>query len=186
MRAQFHHGFPSDRRGNARFRDHRCYRRLGWFECAGHSRNRKTDWSFRKHAMLPPVIIREAVKVAKITETGGQERLLAPVEAVQIGLVWRITRRKLSGNWASWVDIDPFEVPIDQGATPQSVRVAEAHSFVAKKLKMAHIHDQGDESESHSQMLDRLPFGFTTSLQSRTDNQSKRKRRRTSNYRHGT
>ena len=52
----------------------------------------------RNLALLPPVIIREAVKVAKITETGGQERLLAPVEAAQIGLVWRITRRKLSGG----------------------------------------------------------------------------------------
>ena len=65
----------------------------------------------RNLAMLPPVIIREAVKVAKITETDGQERLLAPVEAAQVGLVWRITRR---GNWVSWVDIDPFEVPSDQ------------------------------------------------------------------------
>ena len=52
-------------------------------------------------AMLPPVVNRKAVKVAKITETDGQERLLAPVEATQIGLVWRVTRRKLSGNWAS-------------------------------------------------------------------------------------
>ena len=31
----------------------------------------------RNLAMLPPVVIREAVKVAKITETDGQERLLA-------------------------------------------------------------------------------------------------------------
>ena len=97
--------------------------------------------------MLPPVVIREAVKVAKITETGGQERLLAPVEAAHIGLVWRLARRKLSGHWAGWVDMDPFEVPADQGATPRPVRVAKTPSFVAKKLKMAHILDQGDESE---------------------------------------
>ena len=45
------------------------------------------------------------------------------------------------------MDIDPSEVPSDQGATPQSVRVAKAPSFVAKKLKMAHIFDQGVESE---------------------------------------
>ena len=48
---------------------------------------------------------------------------------------------------ASWVDIDPFEVTIDQGATPQSARVAEAPTFVAKKLKVAHIVDQSVESE---------------------------------------
>ena len=75
----------------------------------------------RNLAMLPPIVIREAVKVAKITETDGQERLLAPAEAAQIGLVWRITRRKLSGNWASCVDIDPFEVPSDPGAAPPPV-----------------------------------------------------------------
>ena len=88
-------------------------------------RNRKTDWSLRKHAPqsgnAPTSQFREAVKVAKITETDGQERLLAPVEAAQIGLVWRSTPRKLSGNLASWVVIDPFEVPSDQGATTQSV-----------------------------------------------------------------
>ena len=85
--------------------------------------------------MLPPVVIREAVKVSKITETDGQERLLAPVEAARVGLVWRTARRKLSGNWASLVDIDPFEVPSDQGATPQSVRVAEAPSFGGKEIE---------------------------------------------------
>ena len=45
------------------------------------------------------------------------------------------------------MDIDPFEVTIDQGATPQSARVAEAPTFVAKKLKVAHIVDQSVESE---------------------------------------
>ena len=88
----------------------------------------------RNLARLPIVVIKEAVRVAKITETDGQERLLAPVEAAQIRLVWRIARRRKSGNWASWVDIDPFDVPSDQGATPQSVRVAEAPSFLAMKF----------------------------------------------------
>ena len=115
-RAQFHHGFLSDRRGSARFRDHRSYRRLGWFECAGHSRNRETDRCLRQHApQSGNAPTSRDQGVAKITETDGQERLLAPVEAAQIGLVWRITRRKLSGNWASWMDIDPFEVPSDHG-----------------------------------------------------------------------
>ena len=85
----------------------------------------------RNLAMLPPVVIREAVK-SRENHRNRQERLLAPAQAAQIGLVWR---RKLSGNWASWVDIDPFEVPSDQGATPQSVRVAEAPSFDAKKIE---------------------------------------------------
>ena len=95
-------------------------------------------------ALLPPIVIKEAVKVAKLTDAGA-ERLLTPVEAVQIGLVWRITRRKLSENWASWVDIDPFE---DTGGTATPPRkAAETPTSNAKKLKMAHVLDQGDESE---------------------------------------
>ena len=126
----------------------------------------------RNLAILPPVVVREAVRVAKVTETDGQERLLAPVEAAHIGLVWRITRRKLSGNWASWVDIDPFEIPSDQGATPQSVRVAEAPSFGAKKLKTAHILDQGDESEFTLADAGHITVWFHTSSRSLTDNQT--------------
>ena len=41
----------------------------------------------RNLAMLQPVAIKEAVRVAKITETDGQQRLLTPVEAAQIRFV---------------------------------------------------------------------------------------------------
>ena len=92
--------------------------------------------------MLPPVVIKEAVKVAKLTEAVDEERLFTLVEAAQVGLIWRITRRK----W-SWVDVDPFEAPSDPGAAPSTVKVVEASASCAKKLKMAHILDQGDESE---------------------------------------
>ena len=95
----------------------------------------------------PPVVIKEAVKVAKLTEADVEERLVTRVEAAQVGLVWRITRRKLSGNWASWEDVDPFEAPSDPGAAPSAVKAVEASASGAKKLKMAHILDQGDESE---------------------------------------
>ena len=74
----------------------------------------------RNMALLPPIVIKEAVKVAKLTEAG-EERLLTPVEAAQIGLVWRITRRKLSENWASWVDIDPFEDTGGAATPPRKV-----------------------------------------------------------------
>ena len=96
----------------------------------------------RNLAMLPPVVIKEAVKVATLTEADGEERLLTPVEAAQVGLVWRITRRKLSGNWASWVDVDPFEAPSDPGAAPPTVKVVEASST------------KTTNPSSHSQTLD--------------------------------
>ena len=99
----------------------------------------------RNMALLPPIVSKEAVKVAKLTEAG-EERLLTPVEAAHIGLVWRITRRKLSEKWGQLSEnIDPFE---DTGgaATPPR-KVEETPTSNVKKLKMAHVLDQGDESE---------------------------------------
>ena len=101
----------------------------------------------RNLAMLPPVVIKEAVKAAKLTETDGEDRLLTPVEAAQVGVVWRITRCKLSGNLANWEDVDPFKAPSDPGAAPSPVKVVEASASGAKRSKMAHILGQGDESE---------------------------------------
>ena len=151
MRAQFHHGFLSNRRGSARFCDHRCYRRLGWCECVGHSCNREADKSLCQHAPqsgnAPTSRNQRSCQSHESHRNRWPGTTPCPVEVAQIGLVWRITRRKLSGNWASWVVVDPFEISSYQGATPLSVRVAEAPSFVAKKLKMAHILDQGGESE---------------------------------------
>ena len=98
----------------------------------------------RNMALLPPIVIKESVKVAKLTEAG-EERFLTPVEAAQIGLVWRITRRKLSENWASWEDIDPFGDT--GGAVTPPRKLDETPTSNVKKLKMAHVLDQGDESE---------------------------------------
>ena len=83
----------------------------------------------RNMALLPPIVIKEAVKVAKLTDAGA-ERLLTPVEAAQIGLVWRITRRKLSENWASWVDIDPFE---DTGRSGNPSKESGGNAHVKRK-----------------------------------------------------
>ena len=84
----------------------------------------------RNMALLPPIVIKEAVKVAKLTEAG-EERLLTPVEAAQIGLVWRITRRKLSENWANWADIDPFEDT--GGAATHSSKESGGNAYVKRK-----------------------------------------------------
>ena len=138
MRAQFHHGFLSDIRGCAR------YRRLGWLECAGHSRNRETDRCLREHAPQSGNAPTSRNQGSCQSREDHRNRWPGTTPCPSGSC---ITRCKLSGNWASWVDIDPFEVPSGPGATPQSVRVAEAPSSGAKKVKMAHILDQGDESE---------------------------------------
>ena len=39
----------------------------------------------RNLAMLPPVVIKEAVKVAKLTEADGEERLLTPEKLRRLG-----------------------------------------------------------------------------------------------------
>ena len=99
-------------------------------------------------AMLPPVVIKEAVKVAKHTETDGEERLLTPGgSCAKLGWFGAL----LIASWAEtgpagWISTR-FEAPSDPGAAPPAVKVVEASASGAKKLKMAHILDQGDESE---------------------------------------
>ena len=147
--AQFPHGFLSNGRGSARFRDHRCYRRLGWLECVGHSRNRETDWCFREHAPqsgYAPTNRNQGSCQSREDHRSRRPRTTpCSVEAAQIGLVWCITRCKSSGNWARWVDIDPFEVPSDLGAAPFSSE--SGGSVFVRCYEIEHIVDQGDGSE---------------------------------------
>ena len=131
----------------ARFRDHRCYRRLGWFECAGHSRSRKTDWSLRKHAPQSGNAPTSHYQGSCQSRENHRNRWPGTTPCSSGSFANWVYSSQVQWKLGSWVDFDPFKVPSDQGATPQSVRVAEAPSFVTKKLKMAHILDQGDESE---------------------------------------
>ena len=68
-------------------------------------------------------------------------------KAAQIGLVWRNTRRKLSGNWASWVGHRSVRSP-KRSLNDTTISESGRGAFVCgTELKVAHTLDQGDESE---------------------------------------
>ena len=73
MRAQLHHGFLSDRGGSDEFHKHQIQSSDGLAStCLSFPQSRSIPVSFsdlpRNMALLPPIVIKEAVKVAKLTE----------------------------------------------------------------------------------------------------------------------
>eukprot|EP00972_Heterocapsa_arctica_P063964 9436394-Heterocapsa_arctica.AAC.1 len=76
-------------------------------------------------------------------------RTLFPVEASQVGFLWRLCRR-LRGNWADWVDEDPLELSAaaqPAAATAANLPAGPEVKPAGRKVKMAHILDQSDETE---------------------------------------
>lgn len=72
------------------------------------------------------------------------ERPLSPLEAAQVGSLWRLARRKVGSNFD-----DPFEdlAPAAQNAPPGSLPPAGAFSSGNRKLKTSHFCDQADDTE---------------------------------------
>ena len=70
----------------------------------------------RNVAILPDSIIRQAVGATRLTPpvtTAVQnpvERALTPIEAAQVGLVWRVCRRIIAPDWDNHVDFDPLTI----------------------------------------------------------------------------
>ena len=93
--------------------------------------------SIRVMSGMPLATIRYAFNSLRISTTSG-ERSLTPVEAIQVGLVWRVSRQAMGLE-----DIDPMA---DPAATPTTTGVASAGSS-AKKVKTSSVLDQLDESE---------------------------------------
>ena len=102
----------------------------------------------RNMALLPAIVIREVAGAAKLAVEGDTPRPLSPIEAAQIGLVWRICCRLMSADWSTWIDVDPLAAPpIPAAASPAPAAATGLAIISAKKLKMSNVLDQGDESE---------------------------------------
>ena len=172
MRAQFHHGFLSHGRGSARFRDRRCYCRLGWFECAGHSHNRKTDRSLRKHAPQSGNAPTSHYQGSCQSRENHRNR-------------WPGTTPCPSRSCANWVGLARYSSQIEwtlgqlggyrsrlkSKRSGSDITISESGGgvFVCGKEIEESTHPRpGRRIRVHSQMLDTLPLGSTTSSQSRT------------------
>ena len=88
--------------------------------------------------------------VAASEGVAAEVRYLTPVEASQVGLIWRIVRRishRLNGEaWSSFVDIDPSADPVvPVAAAAQSAPLAPPAQ--TRKIKLASMIDQADDTE---------------------------------------
>ena len=103
--------------------------------------------SIRNVVFLPPAVWKSAVAAARVQ---GEDDLrpLTPVEAAQAGLVWRIARRivasRSGASWASFVDIDLWA---PDTPAPAAATAALAPGALLRKIRMATVVDQGDDSE---------------------------------------
>eukprot|EP00971_Amphidinium_carterae_P019668 387674-Amphidinium_carterae.1 len=107
--------------------------------------------SLRNLALLQRNHIRMAVEAARVQIRDGDPRSLSVVETSQVGLVWRIAKKKtLQSGGTAWTETeveDPLiipekrELPLEEPGTDSNVGQAQ------KKLKMSNIIDQTDDSE---------------------------------------
>ena len=124
--------------------------------------------SIRNLALLPSQVVRAAASAAKIPTGEGEEmelRNLSPIQAAQVGLIWRIARRLMSPDtaaWNSYIDEDPMVEPVRTPPTsPVDASAAASGSGLLalapllpsqgapmqRKLKMSSYVDQSDDSE---------------------------------------
>eukprot|EP00971_Amphidinium_carterae_P205053 4069621-Amphidinium_carterae.1 len=104
--------------------------------------------SLRNLALLQPNHIRMAVESARVQPATGDARSLTVVETSQVGLIWRIAKMKtLRAGGTAWDEIvveDPMIVAEKRQAPPAAEPgVGQSH----KKIKMANVIDQTDDSE---------------------------------------
>jgi hypothetical protein len=122
------------------------------YELTGQLGDRTRNW-----ALLAPEVIRAAVAEAELVTaaigTEGAEgfqpavrQRLTPLQAAQVGLIWRVARR-LAVGWDVYVDVDPLV----GGATEAAGLPARAAVQLAppdvRKVKLSTYVDQADESE---------------------------------------
>eukprot|EP00435_Cladocopium_sp_Y103_P073812 s637_g45.t1 len=93
-------------------------------------------------------------KIALVTGCGNAvtpQGPLTPMQATQVGLVWRLARRAVaaqSGTAESdYVDIDPWMEEVSRDKLPQEPSAKTSGSVKERVLKMSSLIDQQDESE---------------------------------------
>ena len=116
----------------------------------------------RNLALLPDSVLRAAASAARLTPAQGQAEgpQITPVDAAQLGLTWRISRRMMTegaAGWTNFADSDPMvpqaaaqpasSVAQGGGAQAQQANTAGQGSPDNRKLKMAAYLDQADDSE---------------------------------------
>ena len=114
--------------------------------------------ALRNLALLPHPVVFAAIRAARLGE-GSAQRILTPIEAAQVGLVWRIARRLAfvasGARWDDFLDVDPTLDPakpeLQTFQRPPAAQAAPAPSATPsdgfKKVKISTCLDQADETE---------------------------------------
>eukprot|EP00971_Amphidinium_carterae_P248189 4927679-Amphidinium_carterae.1 len=112
----------------------------------------------RNLALLQANHVRMAVESARVQSSGGDSRPLSVVESSQVGLVWRIAKRVsmlAAGTPFADIDVeDPLCVTEKREPPADEPAVGSGAGHILKKLKMANIIDQTDDSELTSGKVD--------------------------------
>ena len=112
-------------------------------------------------ALIPDPVLRQATRQARVVTQEGEQQLespLTPVDAAQIGLLWRLARRLMTLGAEGWINYQDFDQMISQpqnagGSTGQNAQGGQAQAqpvnrgTVERKLKMSYYIDQGDDGE---------------------------------------
>ena len=98
--------------------------------------------SWKDLALFPPDIFEAAVSAARV-----EEKALTPLEAAQLGRLWRVARREAALSHDD--PLDPRLKPAPSTPTRSSSALPAGHPIhlSRKKLKAAHYVEQGDDSE---------------------------------------
>eukprot|EP00435_Cladocopium_sp_Y103_P074084 s120_g46.t1 len=102
-------------------------------------------------AAMPSAMLGEAVTAVRMSSG----RRLTPVEAIQLGMVYRachlLVHLSAGGSQATWRDPDPWNAPTSSQSTMGSGGTTSLGSAGAssqeRKMKLSQVADQGDESE---------------------------------------
>lgn len=105
--------------------------------------------SIQHLAALPDFIVAQACSAATFPDGS----MFNPINATQVGLVWRVARKALfiknGGNEGDFIDVEPWENPRASSHTLPAGPDGSAKTTGVKEhvLKMASLVDQSDESE---------------------------------------
>ena len=101
----------------------------------------------RPLANLPPTLVTQSITAARLE--GG--RRLTPLEAIQVGMIYRACHRQVHLSKALpleiWVDPDPWTTSLPSSSTPTGSGTSPSTTSMERKLKFAQVIDQSDESE---------------------------------------
>ena len=112
-------------------------------------------------ASVPAFVVAQACAAATLADGTA----FHPINATQVGLVWRVARKtvflKNGGNEEDFVDTEPWDNPRNQGNQnqgPPAVPDPPTRSSGVKEhvLKMASLLDQSDESELVPAPMDKV------------------------------